>query len=490
MKNNFRVRLLLLFATLAVVVCVGTSCNSDPRANGEKKKKDGAEKTGDKTDPKFAEKSPDRTKKEESAKDPSDPAPKAGGPTTAQDLFDDMERGVIAKVGDPFAEGVTVQWSIRSPIKATNIALLHFDQKTTIVFADRMKATVADLKPGRWISFKTRLKPDGVYKGRAELVVLDLPDDGKLQPFKVLFDRGVNFPHNALTVSRDGKMIAAVGFTRGSYPPVARVVLVDAATSKVVRELECDTVPVDKLVFSPDGKLLYGRPFVWDVATGKRVQQMGSDSWDLSPDGKHLATVSNFVDNDPGFDGRKPIPPSFSLQVIDTATWKAVKSLSEQNVRMGPVRFSPDGKILALAVLPRDIRLWDWQSGKDTLRIEAMKVPEATRKTWGDGEVSHFEFSPDGKLLASITGVRHLRFPHKIDLWDVPTGKPVRSLDAGKEGADHLTFTPKGDRIALIDLVNFRLIDTATGKLAKELPCQVLVWTGLAPGAVSPWSGA
>src|SRR5262249_11172446 len=166
-----------------------------------------------------------------------------------------------------------------------------FDKDTTILFADGKKATVADLKPGRWISFKNKanLEPMGILRARVERVVLDPPDDGK-------------FPHNSLAVSRDRKWIATVGWTFGLAPPVIRSVLVNAQTGQVVRELECETHAINKLVFSPDGKLLYGgidpfnfmdhfshahgRLLVWDVATGKRVQELTAGSWALSPDGK------------------------------------------------------------------------------------------------------------------------------------------------------------------------------------------------------------
>ncbi len=366
--------------------------------------------------------------------------------------------------------------------------LLLFDKDTTIIFADRKKATVADLKPGRWISFKNRanLEPMGISRARVELVVLDLPDDGG------------KFPVNSLAVSRDRKWIATVGTTFGVAPPVIRVVLVNAETSQVVRELECDAIPINKLVFSPDGKLLYGGVdlfnygnhffhgigalLVWDVATGKSIKEMGG-VWALSPDGRHLALVNNFVDIDPGHEGRKAMPPSFTLQVLDTTTWKQVARLYEENATMPALCFSPDGKTLALSVRPYDIRLWDWQAGKDRLRIEATKWKEATTKMWGDGCVPYLEFSPDGSLLASMTDVlpEYYEMPRKIDLWDASTGKLVRSLEVGQYRPLYLTFTPKGDQFALIEQAKFRLVDDVSGKTTKEFNCQVGSWVGLAP---------
>ncbi len=368
--------------------------------------------------------------------------------------------------------------------------LLFFDKDTTILFANRKKATVADLKPGRWINFKTsaNLEPMGILRAKVELVVLDPPDDGK-------------FPHHSLAISRDRKWIATVGMTFGVAPPVIRVVLVDAETSQVVRELECDTHPVNKLVFSPDGKLLYGGDdrfnsdnsfshwnghlFVWDLATGKCVQEM-SGVWALSPDGKHLATVTNFVDIDPGMGLREALAPAFTLQVFDTTTWRQVARLYQENTTMPALCFSPDGKTLALSVRPYDIRLWDWQAGKDRLRIEATKWKEATEKMWGAGWVPYLEFSPDGSLLASMTDYMPYQSetPRKIDLWNVSTGKLVRSLEVGHSRPSYLTFTPKGDQFAMIEQVKtFRLVDAVSGKTTKEFASVGVggTWEGLAP---------
>src|SRR5262249_38713451 len=158
-----------------------------------------------------------------------------------------------------------------------------------------------------------------------------------------------------------------------------------------------------------------------------------------------------FIDEDPGgeWPPRKALPPSFTLQVFDTTTWKQVARLYEENVRMAALSFSPDGKTLALSVTPYDIRLWDWKAGKDRLRIKPAKWNAATEKMWGDGWVPYLEFSPDGSLLASMTDLlpEYYQTPRKIDLWKVSTGKLVRSLEVGQYRPLYLTFTPKGDQI-------------------------------------------
>ena len=73
-------------------------------------------------------------------------------------------------------------------------------------------------------------------------------------------------------------------------------------------EMPGDTALTNTLVFSADGKTLYGsdlsKPiiWVWDIATGKRrelIRFPGGDIWDmdLSPDGKELRVS---VENEEG----------------------------------------------------------------------------------------------------------------------------------------------------------------------------------------------
>src|SRR5579862_8150944 len=328
-------------------------------------------------------------------------------------------------------------------------------------------------------------EPQKAEEGQQPKVV----GDGRPQPFKVLYDRRVNFPLNSLTVSGDRKLLAVVHPTyQAGALPEYKIVVVDVATGKVIRELESYAARVKKLVFSPDSKLLYagihptvgdnffpprnGALIVWDLDTGKRQKEMSTSLWDLSPDGKRLAVVDNWVDIDPGFQRRKREPSRFTLQVVDTATWKDVARLQEKNdVNVRALRFSPDGKTLALSVPPYSIRLWEWQAGKETQRIEATKWDEATMKLWGEGQFPILEFSPDGTMLASITDLLPDYYvqPRKIDLWQASTGKLVRSLVAEQYRPQLLAFTPKGDQLALATSpIFFRLLDVATGKTLQE----------------------
>src|SRR5262249_7406785 len=69
--------------------------------------------------------------------------------------------------------------------------------------------------------------------------------------------------------------------------------------------------------------------------------------------------------------------------------------------------------------------------------------------------VNRFQFSPDGKLLAGISGAT-------VHIWDVATWQPVGELKGGKARVIGLAFAPDGRILATGDTVGaLRLWDVA-----------------------------
>ena len=90
---------------------------------------------------------------------------------------------------------------------------------------------------------------------------------------------------------------------------------------------------------------------------------------------------------------------------------------SEGTSVVNSVAFSPDGKTLASGSEDATIKLWDVASGKELRTLAGHS-----------GCVDSVAFSPDGKTLASGSD------DSTIKLWDVASGKKLRTL-AGPAGA-------------------------------------------------------
>jgi WD40 repeat protein len=139
----------------------------------------------------------------------------------------------------------------------------------------------------------------------------------------------------------------------------------------------------------------------------------------FSPDGKLLASAS-------GEDGGGVS----TVRVWDVAT--AAEQLRLVHRECGNcVTFSPDGKIIATSSNECAVVFWDSATGK-----------EIRRSGQQPGIVQWVAYSPDGKLLASVSANSKV-----VQLWDVNTGNEVRQLTAEGTELKVVAFTPNGKEI-------------------------------------------
>ncbi len=190
--------------------------------------------------------------------------------------------------------------------------------------------------------------------------------------------------------------------------------------------LEEHTDPVLSISFSPDGKTIvsggrYGRPFLWDVATLKKISMLDTGyvySVSFSPDGKTIAIggITWSADGD--------------LLLWDVATQTKIGSLPTGNVNS--VVFSPDGKTIALGADRGEIvRIWD-----------VATQTEIGRHWEHIGDVKSVSFSPDGRTLASAGSV-----DGTVRLWDVDTWTEIAILRGHTGWVNSVAFSPDGKTI-------------------------------------------
>jgi WD40 repeat protein len=243
-----------------------------------------------------------------------------------------------------------------------------------------------------------------------------------------------------------GDLRHAGGREANANPPGYGIVrLRDTQTGQVQRKLivpdlsEEDPVfeyGYTSLRFSPDGKTLACmanterglQVSLWEVQTGRLRRKlvvpenpgMEADVFlAFSPDSQMLATVG---DSDiPGTDDVRLVIRVWDLRTgtLKRKLWRGVEGLQ--------VAFSPDGKRLAVANnAPEDhsVRLWDIASGRVVRTLSGHQL-----------EAKSLAFSPEGKLLATASE------DHSVRVWDLATGRTRRTL-AG--AYDLVFFLPDG----------------------------------------------
>ena len=221
----------------------------------------------------------------------------------------------------------------------------------------------------------------------------------------------------SVAVSPDEKIILC-GDTQG------RVHLWDRNQGKVVRTIPMHDDDVDRIRFSPDGRLMLtsswdGTTKLWRVGSYEELAVFWApphcEDAAFSPDGKLLAISSQ--DN---------------TFLYDVESQRPVHELRGHQNTVECLAFSPDGRLLATGSHDRTIRLWDVETGK-TIRV----IPAHRNK------ISAIDVSPDGRTIASGDQAGTVAFSH------VETGRFLYDLKLADKAIRELAFSPDGTALAV-----------------------------------------
>jgi WD40 repeat protein len=241
-----------------------------------------------------------------------------------------------------------------------------------------------------------------------------------------------------------------------SEPVRNRVRILDWATGKELRSFEVHREFPCAAAFSSGSQMLAvaGDRYVtvWDVVSGKEVSRLDNQYWEgtalaLSADGKQLAIATGNIE------GRLRT----SLRMVSSASGeKSWESKGWFHV-YGAVALSPNGKYLVSATTPRreggpPLALWDCATGKS---IRAM-----------EGSLGPLAFSPDGRIFANAGD------DGTLAVWEVATCRK-RCQFAGHQRVTRPLFSPAisdGAILALAFSPDGRLLASA------GTDAQILVW--------------
>jgi len=218
--------------------------------------------------------------------------------------------------------------------------------------------------------------------------------------------------------------------------------LADIAAQDVAVFPQLGHIGVNSVVFNPDGKTIVSGAFdgtvkLWDVNTGREIRTFrghseGVNSVAFSPDGKTI--VSGSTDE--------------TVKLWNVATGREIRTFRGHSGGVNSVAFTPDGKTIVSGAYDSTVKLWDVNTGREI----------RTFRGHSEG-VNSVAFSPDGKTIVSGST------DETVKLWNVATGKEIRTLSGHSELVGTVAFSPDGKTIVSGSGCIERTMDLYTGKL-------------------------
>jgi WD40 repeat protein len=264
----------------------------------------------------------------------------------------------------------------------------------------------------------------------------------------------------------DGKTLASSGWRWVRFW--------DLASQTEVRRWSCGMFPrhVNAIAVSPDGKAFVAGGTealrIREVDSGQDIARFlghGGDfgyikkPWHvnalaLSPDGKYGCSAGS----PSKYNGKRLPGPGDEgpVRLWDAHTGKEILDFDGPSTR-AQLSFSPDSKFLAgprrrLDARPSDVGLWEVPSGR-LLRTF----------TGHDDSVVALAFSPDRRTLASGA------FDGRVIIWDFVTGDELRRLEGHEKDISSVAYSPDGRLLATASDRSIRIWQMPEGRLLRKL---------------------
>ena len=274
----------------------------------------------------------------------------------------------------------------------------------------------------------------------------------------------------SLAFSADGRTLAS-GAKDGALK------LWDVSTARELRALAGHAGLVKSVAFSPDGRLLASASFdgtvkIWKATDGSEARTLRGFAGkavavSFTPDGRALLAAAS----------------DRSVRVFDAATWGETRTLrgdggEAEGVAPSEVAaFSADGRFLVTSNGDKTVQLRDLSAAAQTSAAVGSTTTGATAGATAaaaSGATRVFEsystgvysvaFSPDRRWLATGNKDKTIR------VWEVATGRRVRTLTGHTGWVTSLAFSPDSRWLASASLSGaVKLWDNETGREARTL---------------------
>jgi WD40 repeat protein len=189
------------------------------------------------------------------------------------------------------------------------------------------------------------------------------------------------------------------------------------------------------------GSYLVNKVRVWDVDGEREVGEFPAE------DGSSNESPQAFFIHPKG--DRITIAQAKVIRVLECASGKTVET-HKLPMFIGSSVFSPDGKLLASVTDKADLRIWRVEDAKDLRRMKGMPLT----------------FSPNGKVVAT-------QQEGKIVLLEVATGREERAFSGqAPHPARACCFSPDGKLLAWNDAGKLTIVERATGRVLASVQTQ------------------
>lgn len=217
-----------------------------------------------------------------------------------------------------------------------------------------------------------------------------------------------------------------------------------------------------RFALAPDGKTLLsgngiGIIAVWDTRTGKLLRTYRP----FRPFDVGVAGLA-FTPNGRDILTSSELSPMIELMNLRTGRvrWR-VEAAADYSNHARVVAVSPDGTKGLSGGYDGGIKLWNLSTGK---LLRSFQYPQ--------GQIHRVLFSPDGKLIVTAGDPDHKQETSPVlVLWDVATGKQLRRFVGHTRQVHAAAFSPDGKWLLSGGMnARLRLWDVATGEEIRSFP--------------------